>query len=465
MRGPFAFLRSKPRTIDRLPYLLAGLGLFAVKFVVDWCVARFGFGRDWSLTSYLVWPNSETVGAMVPGEPDRTFLLTMLFVSLPFLCIGVYLTLLRMDAVGFPTYLLLFFFIPQINLLFIWLLCVLPTRPPAVVAERLRPVRAAERRWWRSGLAALAISVAIAVAGVVLGTVVMGNYGFSVFMGGPFALGLVSAVAYGVDEPKPLRSVLGFSVSVLACVFAAMMLLALEGAICLVMAFPIIAPLTLLGSLVGYVIQSRPWLAPNGGRAALALLIAVPALMAAEAATAPEPSLRAVTTAVVVNAPAEVVWTNVITFPPLAEPNDWMFRAGVAYPMRAEIHGTGAGAVRHCVFSTGPFVEPIEVWDAPWRLAFRVTEQPDPMREWSPYAIHPPHLHGYLLSQRGEFRLEALPGGRTRLSGTTWYFNRMWPAPYWGLWSDHIIGRIHGRVLEHIRVLAEGSDGAKQVQG
>jgi hypothetical protein len=51
--------------------------------------------------------------------------------------------------------------------------------------------------------------------------------------------------------------------------------------------------------------------------------------------------------------------------------------------------------------------------------------------------------------------LEALPGGRTRLVGTTWYSNRMWPAAYWNAWSDYIIHRIHGRVLTHIQKLAE----------
>jgi hypothetical protein len=77
------------------------------------------------------------------------------------------------------------------------------------------------------------------------------------------------------------------------------------------------------------------------------------------------------------------------------------------------------------------------------------------MREWSPYAIHPPHLHGYLVSQQGRFELISLADGGTRLVGTTWYTNRMWPAPYWGLWSDYIIRSIHRRVLVHICELAE----------
>ena len=84
------------------------------------------------------------------------------------------------------------------------------------------------------------------------------------------------------------------------------------------------------------------------------------------------------------------------------------------------------------------------------------------MREWSPYSIHPPHLDHYLVCREGQFLLEALPDGRTRLVGTTWYSNRMWPAAYWNLWSDTIIHRIHLRVLKHIQQLAEAPEAQGQ---
>jgi uncharacterized protein YndB with AHSA1/START domain len=157
-----------------------------------------------------------------------------------------------------------------------------------------------------------------------------------------------------------------------------------------------------------------------------------------------------------IDAPPERVWRYVVSFPDLAEPREWFFRAGLAYPQRARIEGTGVGAVRYCEFSTGPFVEPIEIWDEPRLLRFRVTENPAPMHEWSPYAqVAPKHLHGYLISQKGQFRLTRLSGNRTLLEGATWYRHGLWPAEYWRWWSDAIIHRIHLRVLNHIRTLAE----------
>jgi len=145
------------------------------------------------------------------------------------------------------------------------------------------------------------------------------------------------------------------------------------------------------------------------------------------------------------------VWPNVIAFAQLPPPQELLFRAGIAYPIRAEIQGSGRGAVRHCVFSTGPFVEPIEVRDAPRLLKFSVEQNPAPLEEWTPYErVTPPHLRGFLVSNGGQFLLTPLPGGRTRLEGTTWYHHSMWPAAYWRLWSDHIIHQIHLRVLRYI---------------
>lgn len=167
-----------------------------------------------------------------------------------------------------------------------------------------------------------------------------------------------------------------------------------------------------------------------------------------------------VRTAIEIAAPAETVWQNVVSFSELPEPKEWYFKTGLAYPKRARIEGSGVGAIRYCEFSTGPFVEPIETWDPPKLLRFRVTENPAPMEEWSPYRkVAPRHLHGYLVSRKGQFRLTRLANSRTLLEGTTWYQHGLLPAQYWRWWSDAVIHRIHLRVLHHIRNLSEGSTG------
>ena len=85
-----------------------------------------------------------------------------------------------------------------------------------------------------------------------------------------------------------------------------------------------------------------------------------------------------------------------------------------------------------------------------------VKSAPDPMTELTLYrGSRPPHLDGYLETARGQFLLEPLPDGRTRLTGRTWYRTHMVPEAYWRLWADPILARIHERVLAHVKALAE----------
>ncbi len=186
------------------------------------------------------------------------------------------------------------------------------------------------------------------------------------------------------------------------------------------------------------------------------MLFGLPLLFALESVSERVPALREVITVEIINAPRSAVWQHVVTFPELAPPTELVFRAGIAYPVRASIEGAGVGAIRRCEFSTGAFVEPITTWDAPAKLAFSVTAQPAPLDELSPWGqINPPHLDHYLRSERGSFVLEELEGGRTKLIGTTWYRNYLWPTSYWYQWSDWLIHKIHRRVLKHIERLAE----------
>jgi hypothetical protein len=191
-------------------------------------------------------------------------------------------------------------------------------------------------------------------------------------------------------------------------------------------------------------------------RAGLAALLAPLVVLASPRQAAPS---HEVVTAVDIDAPPAVVWRHVVTFPDLPPPSEWLFRAGVAAPLRARIERTGVGAMRYCDFTTGSFVEPITVWEENRRLGFDITAHAPPMREWSPYPeVNPPHLAGYFRATHGEFRLLALPGNRTRLEGRTRYVVDMFPQSYWTLIAGRLVATIHARVLRHIKAVAEEED-------
>lgn len=188
------------------------------------------------------------------------------------------------------------------------------------------------------------------------------------------------------------------------------------------------------------------------------VIIVTPLWMGLDPRSEGEPPLLVVSSSVEIDAPPEVVWQNLVSFTEIPEQREWLFHTGIAYPIRASLVGKGPGAVRRCEFSTGPFVEPIQIWDEPRLLRFAVTQNPAPMEELTPYQhIEPPHLKGYFVSYQGQFALARLPGNRTRLTGTTWYTDRIWPSSYWRVLSDYIIHRIHLRVLHHIQIEVENA--------
>jgi hypothetical protein len=274
-----------------------------------------------------------------------------------------------------------------------------------------------------------------------------GLYGFTIFLIAPLFLG---AIACWIVRPvsAPRAAALG-ALTVLGAL-GLLLKVGIEGLGCLIMALPLVVPLGAVGSGLVY-LSLRNRLLPGS---ATVLLLLFPASLTWD--THARPPVYEVLTAIEINAPPEIVWKHVVTFKEIPEAREWYFRTGLAYPIRARIEGSGTGAVRYCEFSTGPFVEPIEVWDEPRLLRFRVTQNPAPMREWSPYAeVAPKHLDGYLVSKQGQFHLTRLAGNRTRVEGTTWYQHGLWPAEYWRWWSDAIIHRIHMRVLQHIRNVAE----------
>ncbi len=282
-----------------------------------------------------------------------------------------------------------------------------------------------------------------------------GTYGLTLFVVLPVALGAIGAAVANAETAK--RAIFaGMAANAIASL--GFLAFGFEGAICIAMALPLAVP---LGALGGWLVHlGRNKHALKQGTAMLMLLPVGFGTFAFDRTA--KPNMFVVRSSIEIAAPPERVWKNVVSFAELPPPGagEWYFRAGVAYPIRAHIEGAGRGAVRYCEFSTGPFVEPIKVWDEPHLLRFSVTQNPAPLNEWSPYShVVPRHLHGYFISKQGQFLLTPLPNGRTLLEGTTWYQHGLWPESYWTLWSQAIIHRIHMRVLNHIKNLSESQGG------
>jgi uncharacterized membrane protein YhaH (DUF805 family) len=449
------------RPLSRLPYLALGVVLFALKTGIDYVVSE-RFGRSFSPLFYV----SPIDAPLFRRAEAPGYWLTLWAVALPFMAAGCFLTLRRLRDAGLSPWYVILFFVPFANLLFFAVCAVAPSKEWAktetVPAEggayragvpMMMRLAGERRSMGASVMIAGGCGAVIALGAVGISVGVMRSYGAGLMLGAPVVAGFATSMVF--VRLRPDKGFGGAALSTLVSfviTFGVTVSFAVEGLGCLMMAVPLVVPATFVGALFGYL------MAKGVEQISAAAPIAVlPLLLGAESLSPPrEAQSEPVVSEVIVNAPPDVVWKRVIAFPPLPPADDFMFRHGIAAPMRATIDGEGPGAVRRCEFTTGTFVEPIEIWAPGRELTFSVTAQPDPMVEqtlW--HSVRPPHLDGYLRSTRGQFSLEPLDGGRTRLTGRTWYRTGMTPEPYWRLWADAIIHRIHLRVLEHVTTLAE----------
>jgi len=300
---------------------------------------------------------------------------------------------------------------------------------------------------------AFAIGLTAFLAGLltVWGIYGYGNYGMALFILTPLFIGAAPVLLYGYKRNIKQYQAVQLGFLTLAVFTLWLVFYAIEGLICIAMAAPLGLLMTWIGAMIGFAIHQQN--ADKSSNLLLILLALIPTLGFIEKDW--QPKLSPVVTSIDIDAPPTTVWKDVVAFPQLDKPTEFIFKTGIAYPINATIAGSGVGAVRHCNFTTGSFVEPITVWDEPRLLRFDVLEQPAPMKELSFWDIDAPHLHDFFVSKQGQFKLIALPDGRTRLEGTTWYFHNIKPDFYWRMWSDLIVHKIHERVLKHIKKTAE----------
>jgi hypothetical protein len=245
--------------------------------------------------------------------------------------------------------------------------------------------------------------VALVVFGVALSALVFGAYGYGMFMLTPLLVGVTTGYIANRKVMLTLGRTISLAMSAMVLSGLALLLLALEGVVCILMAAPLAAAMAALGAAIGWS------LLPKSRRP--------------------------------------------------ARPMAMSFRLGLAYPVRGEMKGEGVGAERIGVFSTGEARERITAWAPGEKLEFVVLSNPPLMDEYSPYPhVHAPHVNGYFETGWTRFDLQPLPGGRTRLVVTATHTLRLDPVLYWAPMVRWGIDQNNARVLRHIRTTAETMD-------
>jgi uncharacterized membrane protein YhaH (DUF805 family) len=442
--------------LKRAPYAALGFSLVVLKYIGDLTIGALAIrvGPIWMPFDYLH-PWHSAVFAHLGSEPLAALLLIAW--AVPFICIGVIYTMRRALDAGWSPWWALTFFVPYLNYAVMLTLCLWPSSDKYAVRDTADDFPR-ETEWAATGQG-IAAALLLGAFMVWLGVKEKNTYGVSIFLGTPFVMGAIAGFFASRRSTPSLGQLLIVCLILDTLASVTGVMLAFDGAICIAMCYPLALVLIFMGAVIGRSIAS-------GGRAiqrtSASAMILLPLFALAEPAHMAHHVLHAVRTSIEVNATPEQIWPQLNHFRTIDPPKEWYFQLGIAFPTGTHSAGAGVGASRYCEFSTGWIAERITEWGPNEVLGFDVESQPVPMVELTPYKdLDPPHLHGYVRSKKGEFRLVALADGRTRIDGTSWYEIDMQPEAYWSMWTDASVHAIHRRVLEHIKKEVEEGNSAQ----
>jgi len=382
--------------------------------------------------------------AELPGLPPWVAALGFVF------CLAVSwmlaaLSFRRADRAGYAYLLAALAIVPGLQIGAILLLTILPGRRDELDAPR--PVGLNTAHVLQGTLA----GISIIVLAVLISAVTFGSYGWGLFVMTPFLVGFTTAYLANRDValPRGQTTLLVLAASGLGAL--ALIMCALEGLVCVLLASPLGALVAGIGAAFG---KGLAEIGHRRGKPLLCLAL-LPGLFALEAAIPPAIPISH-SQSIDIGAPPTTVWDALTSDAPLGPPPWPVAKAGFAYPISGRLVSEGVGAERIGVFSTGIARERVTEWMPGRRLSFALLSQPPMMEEMSPYRrVHAPHVSGYFITTRTSFTLTPLPDGRTRLTIADSHLLRLEPALYWEPMARWAIAQNVERVLRSIKGRSE----------
>lgn len=275
------------------------------------------------------------------------------------------------------------------------------------------------------------------------------NYGWTLFLLAPLLLGFLPSfiVSNRVTVTRKESYMMGFIALFIACI--ALLVLGIEGIVCILMSLPLFIISTLLGIVLVHRVNIRNI---NNPKIILALIVGyIFAFFTLDYVNYTE-DLIPVTSTIVIENSIEKVWGNAIKGSQFSKPDLLLDKLGIAYPKSSQFKSEGIGAIREYNFTTGSYLQAVSKWDPPYIVEFNTKEAPIHMTENNPFwEISPTHLFGYFVSIKGAVKLTELSSNKTKVENTTWYQVHMTPIPYWKLWSNGVVKRFQKAFLENLK--------------
>ncbi len=278
------------------------------------------------------------------------------------------------------------------------------------------------------------------------------SIGFIFFV--PLALGILT-VRFAL-RPSWVYSIFGPWISV-ALFIAASIMFKWEGFICGIMAAPIFLVMGSIGGIIMKVI-----LMLNGSKRAYIFtgFLFLPFISSGiESQFVVPPTQRLVPTQIIINAPVDVVWNNIIRIPKI-QPKEhhlsFFQSMGFPKPIEATLSREGVGGVRHATFEGGLlFIETITEWQEKKKLVFSIKANTESI----PPTTLDQHVKiggEYFDMLEGDYEIEPIGSNKVilHLSSTQRLSTRF--NAYAGLWTEAVMRSIQNYILVIIKQRCEG---------
>jgi hypothetical protein len=268
----------------------------------------------------------------------------------------------------------------------------------------------------------------------------------------PIAIGYLTVAP--IERPSLAYSIFAPWIPSIVTVLAAA-LLGWEGAICIVLALPV---LLILSSIGGLIARHAP---KDYRRAGMPLLMIAPyALAPVEHMRSTPTRLETTETSIVIDAPPSVVWPLVVSVDSIraGEEKPALFTTlGFPHPVSAIIDHPGVGGTRIARFTGGlVFTEHVSRWDPERFISFTIR----PNTESIPAATLDPHVTiggPYFDVLTGTYELRWRDKSSTLLILRSEHRVSTPFNMYAGWWSNRIMRSIQENILQVIRTRAERS--------
>ena len=269
----------------------------------------------------------------------------------------------------------------------------------------------------------------------------------------PFCMGFLSVFLVERRQEETPWFWLALSVLPVTGALLGTIVTALEGWICVVMFAPIGLICSILGGLAGGVA------ARYSKNMSITCIVFLPLLINPwEAKVFLKNETRTVRTSIDIRATPSIVWRNVETVPRISVGElspSWTRKLGFPRPLEATLSHQGLGGIRHARFEGGVlFIETVDAWEPEHDLAFSIKAETSKI----PATTLDSHVTvggPFFDTLRGEYTLEPLSGGVTRLHLLSQHrlsTNFNW---YAHLWTDAVMADIQNSILMVIKARCE----------